>query len=750
MAGGKGIEVAQAYVPIIPSMRDSQKTIARELNADVVGKQAGEEIGGGIEKGLSVKDVAIGQVLGNIITSAANKAADAAKQLIGDAFTNAGTYEQLVGGMQKLFGDSAQTVISNAQGAYMTAGQSANDYMEQVTGFAATLVKSTGGDTEEAARLADMAIRDMSDNVNTFGTDAGDVQNAIQGIAKGNYSMLDNLSLGFAGSQQGMVDLINASGVLDHKLEGTGDLASVSFGTMLEAIHAVQEQTGITDTTVNEAMGTLEGSAGAAKAAWENVLTAIGSGDSAQLEQSVEGLIDAVFGTIDKDTGNREGGLLENVVRVGGNIASSFAGKLPSLVGKALANFPKVVSGVISDLSKSDNPFIKGFFSTFDTSKFGSAFGTIKDLFGQVTAFFEENGERIGAILGTVATVIGTVVGAVAKVLDVVGPLIPLVAGAFAALQGYTIISSVVGAVGGFVSAIGPALGMIQSIPGLIAVVTTALGGPIPIIVAIIGAVVAFIATNEDARKAILNAWKAIKEGVTKAVDALKTFLSNAWNAIKDTVKTTVETIRTTVTTTWDNIRAAVANTVDRIKSTISEKWTAIKTAVSNAVTGVRDAITNGFNAAKDKALGIFENIKTGIRDKIQWAKDQVSRIVDGIKGLFDFSWSLPAPELPHITWSWTDVGGIVSIPSFGIDWYATGGFVSDAQLIGVGERGGEFIWPSYEPYLDRYAEALAARIDGGGVTVTGNTFIVRRESDIRAIGYEISRQATRERESSL
>ena len=94
MAGGKGIEVAQAYVTIIPSMKDSQKTIARELNADVVGRQAGEEIGSGIERGLSVKDVAIGQVLGNIITSAANKAADAAKQLVGDAFTNAGTYER--------------------------------------------------------------------------------------------------------------------------------------------------------------------------------------------------------------------------------------------------------------------------------------------------------------------------------------------------------------------------------------------------------------------------------------------------------------------------------------------------------------------------------------------------------------------------------------------------------------------------------------------------------------------------------
>ena len=750
MAGGKGIEVAQAYVTIIPSMKDSQKTIARELNADAVGNEAGKDIGDGIQRGLSVKDIAIGQVLGNIITSAASKAADAAKQLIGDAFSGAGTYEQLAGGMEKLFGDSAQTVIDNAQGAYLTAGKSANEYMEQVTGFAATLVKSTGGDTEEAARLADMAIRDMSDNVNTFGTDADSVQNAIQGIAKGNYSMLDNLSLGFAGSQQGMVDLINASGVLDHTLTDTGELADVSFGTMLEAIHAVQEQTGITDTTVNEAMGTLEGSANATKSAWENVLTAIGTGDSKQLDKAIDGLVDSLFGTINKKTGEREGGLLSNVIRIGGNVMKSLADKLPSLVGKALENLPKVISDIADKLLKSDNPFIKGFTSAFQAPELGSALDGIKGVFEAVVTFFTENGETIGTIVGTIATAIGKVVEVVSQVFDVVAPLIPMIAGAFAALEGFTVISSIVSAVSGFIGVVGPALGMIQSIPGLVAVITTALGGPIPIIIAIVGAIVGFIATNEDARKVVLDVWNAIKDGVTKAIEFLKKFIPETWDNIKNTVKTTVDTIRTTVVTTWDNIKTTVTTTIDSIKTGVTEKWNAIKETVADTVENIRNAISEKFEAAKEKAFGIFDGIKDGIKEKIEWAYNKVKGIIDDIKGLFNFEWSLPQPKLPHITWGWDDVGGIVSVPTFGIDWYATGGFVQGAQLVGVGERGGEFIWPSYEPYLDRYADALAERIGGGGVTVTGNTFIVRRESDIRAISYEINRQAERERESTL
>lgn len=724
-----GIEVAQAYVTIIPSMKDSQRTIAKDLGAETVGQQAGREIGDGIQNGISVKDIAIGQVLGNIVTDAARKAADTAKQLIGDAFAGAGSYEQLTGGIEKLFGGDAQRVIDNAQGAYMTAGKSANEYMEQVTGLAGKLVNSTGGDTAEAARLADQAIRDMSDNVNVFGTDAEGVQNAIMGIAKGNYSMLDNLSLGFDGSKQGMVDLINASGILDHTLEDTGDLADVSFAQMLEAIHKVQTDMGITDTTVKEAMGTLEGSANATKAAWENVLTAVGTGDSSQLESAVTGLIDSLFGIIDEKTGEREGGLIENVLRIGGNVARSVAGALPSLVGEMFANLPAVVGEVVAGVMGSGNPIVEGFKSSVDADALGYVFANaskgITDAFGQVASFIGAHGEQIGSVLGTVANAIGMVVDAVSIVVETVAPFAPMVAGIFAALKGYTIISSIVGAISTFVGMATTAIGMIGSVPGLIAVVTTALGGPVTIIVGIVGAIAGFIATNEEARNVVIGVWNQVKDTFTTVMGVVVPILSAAW-----------ETIKSTVTSALSVVSSVVSSVLGTVKTTFSNIWDAIKTLVQNAIDRVKSVIT-GISTIVGSVQATFNSVKDAIMNPINSAKDAVSNAIGRIKDIINNAHlKLPHFALPHfninggeLPWG---IGGKGYPPSISVSWYARGGYAEGAQLIGVGERGGEFIWPSYDPYLDHYAEALASHMDGTGNNIYIDGARINDDAEIR------------------
>lgn len=710
MAGG--IEVAQAYVSIIPSMKDSQKTIAKELGAETIGKQAGQEIGDGIQNGISIKDVAIGQVLGNIITDAARKAADTAKQLIGDAFANAGNYEQLAGGMNKLFGSDAQAVIDNAQNAYLTAGMSANDYMEKVTGLASKLVSSTGGDTKEAARLADQAIRDMSDNVNVFGTDAESVQNAIMGIAKGNFSMLDNLSLGFDGTKQGMVDLINASGILDHTLEDTGDLADVSFSQMLEAIHKVQSDMEITDTTINEAMGTLEGSANATKAAWENVLTAVGTGDSAQLESAITGLIDSLFGLINEKTGEREGGLLENVLRIAGNIATSVASQLPSLVGQMFAELPNVLTEAVDGIMASGNPIVEGFKNSIDADALGYVFANaskgITDAFGSVTDFIASHGEEIGSILGTITNAIGMVTDAVSIVIETVAPFVPMIAGIFAALKGYTIITSIVGAISSFVGMATTAIGMIGSLPGLIAVITTALGGPVTIIVAIVGAIAGFIATNEDARNVVISVWNTVKDTIVNVMTAVMAVIGPAWETIKATVSNALTSVMSVVSTVLGNVRT--------IFQTI---WDAIKTLVQNAIDRVKSTI-DSISTIVANVRATFQSVKDAIMNPINQAKEAVTNAINAIKDIVNNAHlSLPRFKLPHfninggeLPWG---IGGKGSPPSISVDWYARGGYVDGATLIGVGERGGEFIWPSYDPYLDHYAEALATHINGTG-----------------------------------
>lgn len=220
-----------------------------------------------------------------------------------DAYAN---YEQLWGGVQKLYGDAADTVRQNAEQAFMTSGMQINDYMETATSFSAALIRSLNGDAQKAAEVTDIAMRAMSDNVNTFGTDAEAVSNAFMGLSRNNYTMIDNLKLGYAGSAEGMRQLINDSGVLGRTLTSTSELAEVGFADMVLAIQAVQEQQNIAGTTAKEAMTTIEGSAKATRAAWQNVITAIGKGEG--LGDALEGLTTAIFG-------EKEGeGLLANII----------------------------------------------------------------------------------------------------------------------------------------------------------------------------------------------------------------------------------------------------------------------------------------------------------------------------------------------------------------------------------------------------------------------------------------------------
>lgn len=202
--------------------------------------------------------------------------AGATSTLTGLAVKSYASYEQLVGGVETLFDKSADAIERYAQRAYQTAGLSANDYMETVTGFSASLLQSLDGDTKKAADYADRAVQDMSDNANKMGTDISSIQWAYQGFAKQNYTMLDNLKLGYGGTKEEMARLIqDASEMTDvqEKLGITVDSSSTSFGNVVNAISVMQESMGIAGTTAKEAATTIEGSGNAMKAAWQNVLT---------------------------------------------------------------------------------------------------------------------------------------------------------------------------------------------------------------------------------------------------------------------------------------------------------------------------------------------------------------------------------------------------------------------------------------------------------------------------------------------
>lgn len=243
-----------------------------EVNiGDVTGK-----IGEGLDK-LSSKVMGLVKAIGSI--SFAGLAAGVGT--LKEAVNEASDLEQNTGGVQKLFGDSAEMVLNNSTNAYKTAGISMNEYLEQATSFSASLITSLGGDQAEAAKYVDKALVDMSDNVNTFGTNVGLVQNAYEGFAKGNYTMLDNLKLGFGGNQTGAIELVNAYGKLDHEVT---DISEVTFPLLIESIHNAQEAMNISGTTAKEAATTYEGSFKMMKGAWKDFLA---TGDPSHLADAV-------------------------------------------------------------------------------------------------------------------------------------------------------------------------------------------------------------------------------------------------------------------------------------------------------------------------------------------------------------------------------------------------------------------------------------------------------------------------------
>lgn len=255
------MELAKAYVQIIPSAEGIKGKIS-----EVMGGEA------------SSAGNSSGQTLGSTLASVAKKAIAAAGigAAIKNSLTEGADLQQSIGGIETIFKDSADTVKEYAKNAYQTAGLSANNYMESVTGFSASLLQGLGGDTGKAAEIANTALTDMSDNANKMGTNMQDIQNAYQGFAKQNYTMLDNLKLGYGGTQSEMIRLINDSGVLNEKITS---LDGVTFDQMIMAIHKVQDNLDITGTTAKEAATTFSGSLASMQAAGKNLLANLSLGE---------------------------------------------------------------------------------------------------------------------------------------------------------------------------------------------------------------------------------------------------------------------------------------------------------------------------------------------------------------------------------------------------------------------------------------------------------------------------------------
>lgn len=326
-------------------------------------------------------------------------------------------YEQLVGGVETLFGAGGQSlqeyaasvgksveaargeydklmasqseVLKNADNAYKTAGLSANEYMSTVTSFSASLLQGLGGDTEKAAQIADMAIVDMADNANKMGTSMESIQNAYQGFAKQNYTMLDNLKLGYGGTKEEMIRLINNSGVLEEKIES---LDGVSFDTIITAIHKVQTNMRVTGTTAKEASETIAGSMNAAKAAWANLMVGVADDDQ-DFGKLVDNFVDSAETALDNMV-PRIKISLSGAVRLIQGLLPVLLALIPDLIRDLLPQVAEAGTGIIIALAQGLN---------------GSS----------------------GALIETARSVFQTLISGIRQVLPELLPLVGEVAGAF-------------------------------------------------------------------------------------------------------------------------------------------------------------------------------------------------------------------------------------------------------------------------------------------------------------------------------
>lgn len=406
----------------------------------------------------------------NGLVSGAKAAGSGLKSLVESATSSFGNYQQMVGGVQKLYGNmgmslddyaksvgkssssvkgewealgkAQNTVLKNAKNAYRTAGMSANSYMETATQFSASLIKSLGGDTQKAADQTDKAMVAISDNFNTFGGNIEDVINAYKGFSKQNYTMLDNLKLGYGGTKTEMEKLISDANDYAKSIGQAGDLSINSFSDVVEAIDLIQQKQHIAGTTAREASTTLEGSMGQMQAAWENLKTSIGSGKD--LGQNVSNLVDTIVGYTDKG-GEHVKGYLDNLMPVietalkgiGDLVekaAPVIAEKVPALIESVvppmlsalgtlastiITNLPSIVKSIEDAMSNS-------FGSMFDpsaiTSKVSDLIGSLSNAITSILpGIITIGAEILTALVQGLASNADTILNGAAQIISALG-----------------------------------------------------------------------------------------------------------------------------------------------------------------------------------------------------------------------------------------------------------------------------------------------------------------------------------------
>lgn len=584
-----------------------------------------------------------------------------------DAVSAYSDYEQLVGGVETLFGESSTTIIENASNAYKTAGMSANDYMETVTSFSASLLQSLDGDTTKAAEKADMAITDMSDNANKMGTDIASIQTAYQSFAKQNYTMLDNLKLGYGGTKEEMERLLEDAS----KISGIEYDVS-SYSDIVDAIHVVQTEMGITGTTAKEASTTIQGSLSSAKSAWQNLLTGLADGN-----QDFSALVQNFF---------------DSIVTVADNVVPRVAqvlDTLPSLITQLVPQLITKVSEIIDQLLPS---VIQG-----ATSLINAIIGVIPQL---VTALLAALPELISGIEQVFYAIVDALPTLIQVLCEALPTLIPQLVTAIINMAVYlmehiaeilqpiidnlpNIIISIVNAlmenlptlINGLIQMV---LGIVQAIPQIILGLVEAL--PTIITSIIDGLINALPQLIQGLVQLIIELVKAIPQIILALIEAIPTIIVSIVEALWGCAQSLWDAFSGIFSGAWDGIVSIFSGIGEWFSGIFSGVVDAIKN-IWNGLTGFFQGLWEGiWNIIKVPINWIIDGINTlwsGIYSAVKGIVDSIGGIAGAIGSIFGQDWSFSMPADPPL------------IPKL-----AKGTVVDEATPAIIGEDGAEAVVP--------------------------------------------------------
>ncbi len=566
--------------------------------ADISGK-----LGKGLKKAAKIGTAAVGVAAAGL--TALTKA----------AVDNYAEYEQLVGGVDTLFKSSSQKVQEYAANAYKTAGMSANEYMSTVTSFSASLLQSLGGDTDKAAEYANQALTDMSDNANKMGTSMEMIQNAYQGFAKQNYTMLDNLKLGYGGTKTEMERLIADAAKLDSSIQAN----DLSFGNIVKAINAVQTEMGITGTTAKEAASTIQGSVGMMKSSWTNLVTGIAD-ENANLDVLITNFVDSV-GTVAQNIVPKIGTALNGASKLVRDLIPVIVQEIPKLINDNLPVLAEAAISIIQSLVDGISENQEMLMTTAIETITYLAESLITMLPQIVQLGLDLIISLANGISESLTELIPTIVGVVLQIVNTLtNPenLANLVDASIAIIMGLA---------DGLITAL-PML--IDQLPIIIDNIIVAITENLPKIIEM--GIELVIKLAAGLIQAIPQLVSKIPQIITSLVNGFVSYYSKIFQIGKDLVSKVGEGFKNMLSSakTWGK------DMIDNFIGGIKQKWENLKNTVSNVAQSVKDFL--GFSEPKKGPLSNFHTYAPDMMDLFaKGIRDNEDVITDQIEKSFDF-----------------------------------------------------------------------------------------------------------------